>query len=810
MIGTLFQDVRYGFRMLWKNPGFTFVVVLTLALGIGANTAIFTVVDAALLRSLPYREPDRLVHLWETKSQQQFQEREASYPDYLDWKANNHVFESVAGYTQRSFTLTGRETPDRLAGAAVTDGFFQLLGVEPFIGRSFRPGEDQPNGARLVIISYSMWQRRFGGDSKIVGQTLTLNGNSYQVIGVLPARFQFAPAGGAEVWVPLNPSENQTTRRFMHWLNIVARLKPNMTLQEAQADMSVVARSIAAEHAESHTGTSIRVVSLHEQIVGNVKPILLVLLSAVCFVLLIACANVANLLLARSAGRQKEIAIRTALGASRWRLVRQLLTESILLALLGGTLGLLLALWGVEFLVAAVPDYAIGSMPYLQGLSIDSRVLLFTVGISLLTGIVFGLVPALQASKLNLQETLKEGGRSSNSSTRQRLRSLLVVSEVALALLLLVGAGLMMKSLLRLLEVNPGFNPDHLLTMRLALPATKYQENGQLISFHQQLLTRVESLPGVKGVGTVSILPLLGGNTARFVAEGQPRPRPGDETEANIRDVSSDYFRVMEVPLIKGRAFTDQDKENTPNVIIINQTLANKLFPGQDAVGQRLRYTAMELEPFEIVGVVGDEKVTGLDSATTPVVYGPFMQDPGPFINLVVRTTSDPNSMASAVRNEIQTLDPDLPVFDVKTMEQLIDNSPSTLLRRYPAFLIGVFAGVALLLAIVGIYGIISYSVSQRVHEIGVRMALGAQKYDIFKLIVGQGMTLTLIGVGCGLLAAFVLTRFISSMLFSVSATDPLTYIVVSLLLIMVALLACYIPARRATKVDPMVALRYE
>ena len=809
-MGTLLQDLRYGFRMLVKKPGFALVAIVTLALGIGANSAIFTVVNAALLRPLPYREPERLVHLWETTPRQQFGEREASYPDYLDWKGNNQVFEDVAGYTRRSFTLTGRDTPERLEGAAVTDNFLQVLGVEPILGRSFRRGEDLQGAERLVLLSHGLWQRRFGSDPKIVGQTLALNGESYAVIGVLPESFQFAPANKPEVWATLNPNDGQVSRRFMHWLNIIARLRPNVSIEQAQAGMGAVAQTIAQNDPQSHTGTAIKVVSLHEQIVGNIRPILLVLLGAVCFVLLIACANVANLLLVRSAARQKEIAIRTALGAGRLRLVRQLLTESLALSIIGGACGLVLAQWGVDLLLAGIPASQAKMMPYLQGLTIDSHVLAFTILVSLLTGVFFGLAPALQSSKLNLQESLKEGGKTSAAPTRQRLRNLLVVSEIALALVLLVGAGLMLKSLVRLLAVDPGFNPDNLLTLRVLLPETKYPENNQLAAFHQQLIERVENLPGVKGVGSVNILPLLGGNTASFIPEGRPAPAPGEEIECNIRDVNSSYFRVMNVPLIRGRYFTDQDTAETPPVLIINQTLANRLFPGEETVGKRLIYPKIEMPPFEIVGVVGDEKVTGLDKAITPVVYGPYLQAPNNGISLVVRTGSDPNAIARAVRGEIQALDADLPVFDVRTMGQIIDSSQSTFLRRYPAFLIGVFASVALLLAMVGIYGVISYSVTQRTHEIGVRMALGARQRDIFKMILGQGLILTLVGTGCGLLAAFVLTRFLSSLLFGVSATDPLTYIAVSLPLIGVALAACYIPARKATRVDPMVALRYE
>ncbi|HEX8140371.1 MAG TPA: ABC transporter permease [Pyrinomonadaceae bacterium] len=810
MMSVLWQDLRYGFRMLVKRPSFTVVAVLTLAFGIGANTAIFTVVNAALLRPLPYREPDRLVHLWETKQQTQFGQREASYPDYLDWRDHTQAFEGMAGYSRRSFALTGRDAPDRFAGAAVTDGFFRVLGVEPIIGRSFQPGEDQTGAARIVLLGYGLWQRRFGGDPNVVGQSLVLNGTSYTVIGVLPQSFQFAPAGEPEMWVPLSPSPEQMSRRFMHWLNIVARLKPGVTREQAEGELGAVAQSIAQGYPDSHTGTGIRLVPLHEQITGRVKPVLLVLLGAVCFVLLIACANVANLLLARSAARQKEIAIRTALGASRLRLVRQLLTESVLLSVMGGIAGLILAQWGVELLIAAIPESQLSSMPYLRGLGIDSKVLLFAMAVSVLTGLVFGLAPALQSSGLSLQESLKEGGRTSGMQVRQGLRGLLVVTEIALALVLLVGAGLMMKSLYRLLAVDPGFATENVLTMRVSLPMTKYPEDGNVIAFHEQLLPRIESLPGVKGAGTVSVLPLLGGNTTRLLVEGRPAPPPGEELEANFREVSTGYFRTMGVPLIAGRNFTERDKVGTPEVVLINQTMAHRLFPGENPVGQRLNFASMQVKGLEIVGVVGDEKVTGLDSATTPVMYVAFLQDPGRTLNLVVRTTSDPLSVAGAVRSEIGSLDPDLAVFEVRTMEQLIDNAPSTFLRRYPAFLIGVFAGVALLLAMVGIYGVISYSVAQRTHEIGVRMALGAQRSDIFKMILGQGLLLTFAGVGCGLVAALILTRFLASLLFGVSTTDPLTYLAVSLPLILSAMLACYMPARKATKVDPMVALRYE
>ncbi|HEY6186732.1 MAG TPA: ABC transporter permease [Pyrinomonadaceae bacterium] len=809
-MGSLLQDVRYGFRLLLKRPGFTIIAVLTLAFGIGANTAIFTVVDAALLRPLPYREPDRLVHLWETSPQKEFSEREASYADYLDWKKQTQVFEDLAGFSFRSFALTGRETPELVSGAAVTDSFFRVLGVEPVLGRSFQPGDELQGGPRLVLMSYGLWQSRFGGDPSIVGKPIISSGNSYTVIGILPASFKFAPTPAAELWTPLTPTPQQLERRSWHWLHVIGRLKPGLSIEQGQAEMAGIARAIAEQYPDSHTGTGIKLVSLHEQIIGRVKPVLFALVGAVCFVLLIACANVANLLLARSAARRKEIAIRTAMGASRWRLIRQLLTESVMLAALGGALGLLLAAWGVDLLVAAIPDSQLVSMPYLQGLGLDGRVLLFTAAITLLTGLVFGLAPAFQSSSLNLQESLKEGGRTSAAQTRQGLRHLLVVSEIALALVLLVGAGLMMKSLLRLLAVDPGFKPENLLTMQVSLPPGKYSEDGKVIAFHGQLMTRVENLPGVKGVGTVSLLPMVGGDTLHIIVEGRPAPPPGEEIEVNFRTITPSYFDVMSIPLVRGRRFDDRDKQDAPGVVAINQTLANRFFPGQDPIGQRLAPANGTAPPVEIVSVVGDEKVNSLDTATTPVIYVPYLQNPDPYLNLVVRTTSDPQALAGAVRGEIKSLDPDLAVFGVKTMEQLMEGASSTFLRRYPAFLIGVFAGVALLLATVGIYGVISYSVTLRTHEIGVRMALGAQRWDIFKMILGQGLVLTIAGVGLGLAAALVLMRFLSSLLFGVTASDPLTYVAVCLPLIIIALLASYIPARKATKVDPMEALRYE
>jgi putative ABC transport system permease protein len=807
---TFLQDIRYAVRMLLKKPGFTAVTVLTLALGIGANTAIFTVVDAALLRSLPYREPDRLVHLWETNQQQEFHQREASYPDYLTWKEQNHSFDQMAGYSRGSFTLTGRDMPERIQGAAVTASFFSVLGVEAIRGRTFYPDEDKPGGENVVILSHALWERRFGGDAGIIGQSITLGGRPFTVIGILPPHFKFALAGEADLWIALRPTPMQVERHYMHWLNVVARLKPGVSPEQARSDMKAVAARIAERDQQYHSGSDISVVELQEQMVGAVKPVLIVLLAAVGFVLLIACANVANLLLARSAARRKEMAIRTALGASRLRIIRQLLTESLLLALLGGALGLVVAVWGIELLVAAIPRSILASMPYLDNLAIDSGVLGFTCAITLATGLVFGLAPALQASKPGIQETLKDGSRSSTDSARHRVRIILVVSEIALAMVLLVGAGLMLKSLLRLLEVDTGFDSRNLLTMQLALPAARYSEAETRAAFHQQLLARIESLPGVKGAATVSVLPLVGGDTGGFNVEGEPAVGPGEKRESNLRTVSSGYFQVMGIPLIKGRYFTDFDNRNGPNVVIINQTLADRFFPGQEPVGKRIIFTFGQPVPQQIVGIVGDEKVVSLDARTTPVIYAPYLSDLDSLMGIVVRADSDPDSLAAAVRGEVAALDRDLPIYGVQTMERMIAESPSTFLRRYPALLIGLFAVVAAALAVIGIYGVVSYSVAQRTHEIGIRMALGASKRDILKLVVGQAAGLMAAGVGGGLVAAFAVTRLMASLLYGVSATDPVTFASVSVLLAAVALLASYVPARRAAKTDPMVALRYE
>ncbi|HVF43842.1 MAG TPA: ABC transporter permease [Pyrinomonadaceae bacterium] len=812
---SLLKDVRFGVRSLVKRPGFALVAVVTLALGIGANTAIFSVIDAALLRSLPYREPGRLVHLWETKRSRDFEQREASYPDFQDWRAQSAgIFEGVAGYARRPFTLYANGEAVRSGGASVTANFFDLLGVRAEVGRTFVSGEDSPDAQRAAVITHGLWQRRFGGDRGVVGRAVALDGESYTVVGVLPSEFEFAKLGEAEVWTPLRPTPEMASRRFQHWVHVVARVKDGVELSAARAQMDAVASRIEREDPSGHENVGLRVVPLQEEIVGSIKSVLILLLGAVGFVLLIACTNVANLLLARSTARRREIAIRAALGASRWRIARQLLIESVLLALAGGAAGLVLALWGVDLLVAAIPAAQLSQMPYLRGLSLNADVLLFALGLSLATGVLFGLTPALAASRADLQEAMKEGGRSSSVSRgSKRLRDLLVVSEVALALVLLVGAGLLMKSLTAMLKVDPGFDTSNLLTMRVALPPARYKDDASSARFYAEVLRRVSAVPGVRGVAETSNLPLAAeGGTGTPIVVG--RSQTENETgESHLRTVSANYFDVMGLPVVKGRAFDERDDVKAPGVLLVNKTFAERVFPGEDPVGRRVsfKFTA-NMPPFEIVGVVGDEKVLSLDARTTPVIYFHEQQSPDSAAALVVRAAAgaDTDALARAVTNEVRATDSEVPVFAVQTLEQLVAGSRATFMRRYPAYLTGVFACVALLLALVGIYGVISYTVTQRTHEIAVRMALGARTRDVLRLVVGHGLGLALAGVALGAVGALALTRLIKGLLFGVSAADPTVYAAVSALLVLVALVACLAPARRATKVDPMEALRYE
>src|ERR1044072_2963654 len=637
----MIKDVKFALRGLLKHPAFAAIAVVTLALGIGGSTSIFTVVNAALVRGLPDKSPDRLYHIWEQVPKQEFPKREFSYPDYQDYQQNN-VFEGLAAYSGGGAILSGQGDPESLNATRVNAAFFSVLGVDPLLGRTFQNGEDNQGGPKVTVLTYALWQRRFGADPNIVGRALTLNGESYTVIGVLPASFHFA-LRPADLFLPYQPTQNQLTRRFMHGTNLIGRLKPGKTADEAQSELNLIAGRIEQQFNDSHAGVKARVVPLQEEIIGNVRPILLVLLGAVGFVLLIACANVASLLLTRSLARQKEVAIRSALGASRWRVIRQLLTESMLLSLAGGVAGLLIAFWGVPALVAVLPQSQLNAMPFLKSLNIDASILAFSFGLSLLTGLFFVIAPALQSSKLNFYEGLKEGGRQTSAGSGHRLRSAMVVTEIALAVVLLIGAGLMMKSLLRLLQTNIGFQTENLLTV--IAPPTKYTEDNQQINFNDQLRQRVQALPGVAGAGTVNILPVNAGNTTRFIIDGDPIPPPGKETEANIRTVSDDYFKTLGVPLLAGRMFDERDGPNNPGVVMIGKTIADRMFAGRDPVGRVLKYSSIQGQGDLIVGVVGDVKITGIDEALRPVLYYPFRQSSSTFPTLVAPTNPDPTAL---------------------------------------------------------------------------------------------------------------------------------------------------------------------
>jgi putative ABC transport system permease protein len=807
MMQNLIQDLRYAIRNLIKRPGFSLIAITTIALGIGSSTAIFTVVDAAMIRGLPYESPDRLYHMWERTSQKDFDQREFSYPDYQDYLQNQVV--DIAAYTGGGTILNGDGQAERVFAPSVTANFFSVLGVQPVRGRLFQIGEDKQGGPKVAVLSYPIWQSHFGGSDNVIGKQLNLAGESYTVIGVLPQSFQFAMRP-ADLFLPYQPTQNQLTRRYMHGTNLIARLKPGVSESQAQSQLSVITGRIADQFKESHTGTTLRLIPLQEQVVGQVKPILMLLLAAVGFVLLIACANVASLLLTRSLARQKEVAIRAALGASRWRVVRQLLTESILLSVIGGAAGVLLAYAGTIGLVAMLPTTQITALPFLANLHIDGRILVFSFGLSILTGMLFGLAPAIQASRLQLTGVLKEGGRNASAGSGHRLRTAFVVTEIALAVVLLVGSGLLLKSLFRLLNTSPGFNPENTLTMTVVLPATKYTEANNQINFQDQLSERVSVLPGVSANGTVNILPLQPGNTTRVYVDGEPVPPPGQELEANTRTVSDTYFQTLQVPLVEGRQFDSHDKPDDPAVVIIGKTMAARLFNGRSAVGHRLKYAGVEAPPLTVVGVVGDIKITGLDQDLRPVIYYPFRQNSSVFSNLVIRTTTDPNALAATVRREIQTLEPQAAVFNVQAMPQLISATPAAFIRRFPATLMGVFAALALLLAAIGIYGVVSDSVAQQTHHIGVRIALGARGADIFRMVLKEAFVVAALGIGIGVAAAFGLMRLISALLFGVQTHDLSVFAIVTGTLFLITLLACYLPARRATKVDPLIALRYE
>ncbi len=809
---SLVQDLRYGLRMLVKNPGVTIVAIIALALGIGANTAIFSVVNAVMLKPLPYRNADGLVMVWEHNKVRDRRQNTVSPANFLDWKDQNNVFEDMAGFFDTVANLTEVDDPEELPVQRVTANLFSVLGAYPMLGRAFEGEDGQQGHTDLVILGHGLWRRRFGGDPGIINQTIKLNGRPVTVIGVMPPDFQFFIKAGsltgkqAEIWAPFNLGPDFRVRRG-RFMSAVARLKPGVTVGQAQAEMTQIADSLEQQYPEFDKNWGVNLVPMRSQFTGEISTPLLVLFGAVVFVLLIACANVANLLLARAAARQKDIAIRSALGARRSRLVRQLLTESVLLAGLGGVFGLLVAVWGVDLLLALAPK----DLPPLAGVGINYLVLGFTLGVSLLTGLIFGLVPAMESSRPNLNETLKEGGRSAASGARQhRVRNAFVVAEIAMALVLLIGSGLMIRSFARLQSVNPGFNPNNLLTVRLLLPASKYREDQQVISFFRQALTRIEAMPGVRSASAISFLPFttLGAATG-FTIEGQPAPAAGQKPSVDVRVCDPNYFQTMGIPLIKGRNFTEKEATEVSHVVIISDAMARDYFPNEDPIGKRVKIDMMDDPPAcEIIGVVGDSKHQGLDIEPRAMSYWPHPELTYSAMTIVARTEGDPLSYRSAVQAAVQALDKDQPIADVRTMEQWLSDSVAR--ARFSTLLLSIFAAVAMVLAMVGIYGVMSYSVTQRTHEIGIRMALGANSTNVMGMVVRQGMGLALIGVGVGLAASFALTRVLAGLLFGVSATDPVTFGLIAALLAGVALVACAVPARRATKVDPMVALRYE
>jgi putative ABC transport system permease protein len=799
------QDVRYAVRSLRKNPGFTLVAVLTLALGIGATTAIFSVVNGVLLHPLPFRDADRLAMVWIDNLSDGIRQDITAYPTFVDWREQNRVFQDMAAFRPQQVNLTGEFEPEQIARTAITANFFALLDVEPTRGRGFTVEEEQPGNDRVAVLSHGLWQRRFGGAPEVIGQTIRMNEAEFTVVGVMPAGFDF-PAE-SQLWVPLSPDEQVRAMRDTFWLYTLGRLRPGVSLEAAQREMDGIQARIAQEY-PSYARFGVFVQPVRDYLVGDVRPALLVLLGAVAFLLLIASANVGNLLLARAAAREREMAVRAAMGAGRRRLLAQLLTESLVLALAGGLLGLLIAFWGVQLLKGLSP----ADLPRMEHVGVDATVLAFALLTSLLTGITFGLVPALQASRLQLVRSLREGGRGLSGGRRsQRTRRTLVVGQLALALVLLIGAGLLIQSFARLRGIDPGFRAENVLTLRLALSGSEYQEPERRIAFYAQLLERVESLPGVvaAAAGTDVLLPELA-NSNIVTIEGRPNPPAEERIEVTVDQVTPDYFRTLGTPLLRGRDFSATDDREAAPIAIINDAMVRRFWPDTDPLGRRFRFGGEESEaPWRtVVGVVADARRTSLEQEARPSAFLPFYQTPSPSMMVVLRTTGDPLALAGAVRREIREIEPNIPASQVATLEALLGERLAQ--RRFSTLLLGIFSALALLLASVGVYGVIAFMVNQGTREIGIRMALGARSVDVLQLVLRQLFVLVLLGIGIGLLAALALSRTLSGMLYGMSATDPVTYVGIALLLAAVAVLASYLPARRATRVDPIIALRTE
>jgi len=808
----LLQDTRFGLRMLRKNPGFTAIAILTLALGIGASTSIFSVVNTVLLGHLPYKDPGRLAMLWGTNAKQGATEIPVSPGDFFEWRQRNTAFQDIAASYDHEVTLTGAGTPQLLIGYSFSANYFTILGVAPELGRTIGPEEDRPGGAKVAVLSDKLWRETFHGDPQIIGKPITLDGEPYSVIGVMPRSFDYPP--GMQVWMPAALPASEANDYQHHYIRVMARLKPRISVARAQAQMTALSLQINAEHPATDTGNGVNITPLREELAGDIQTPLYVLLGAVGFVLLIGCANVASLLLARATTRHKEIAACAALGASRGRLLRQFLTESLLLSLAGGALGIALAVWCTKFLVSIFPnDIANLSIPRVENIPINLPVLFFALAATIFTGVLFGVAPAMQSARANAADILKESGRGATPGSRSaRLRRFLVVGEIALSLVLLAGAGLLIESFERVVHGSLGFQPDHVLGVEVFLATNRYPENqpDKQRAFVRDVLRQMQSLPSVQFIGAASTLPLTGfwGETD-FVVEGQAPPKPGESPSADNRFVTPGYFSTMRIPLLRGRSFTDADRDGSRHVAIVDETLARRYLGGSSAVGKRLNLGPQEKPDWwEVVGEVGNVKAFGLERPDLPTLYRPYDQSPVGLIAFTIRTAGDPAELINSAEQAVWDVDKDQPVFQALPMSTLADQSVA--LRRVSTMLLAGFAALALVLAAVGIYGVMAYSVAQRTHEIGTRMALGAEPRDILRLVLGQGARLTALGVTLGVFAAFVLTRFMASILFDVSASNPATFAAVAILLTSIALAACYIPARRAMRIDPMAALRYE
>jgi predicted permease len=819
-MNTLGRNLRHGFRVLAKSPGFTVVAVLTLALGIGANAAIFSVVYSALLRPLPYYQPDRLITLGEgrRKDDNIADSQNTSHPDFVDWQKMAKSYRSLAAYGFDAFTLGGNGEPKAVFATQVTPNFFSTLGVKPALGRLFLDGEDVSDGPHVTVLTYGAWRSDFGGDPKVLGRTITLDNKPATIVGVLPRDFQFAPSLAFPLWVPMHAQGDLVSRRSLRWMNVFGRLAPGVSLAQARAEMDGITAQLAREYPQQDGSTFVLMGTLRDRIVGQIQPLLLVLFGAVGFVLLIACANVANLMMTRAAGRRKEFAVRTALGASRGQLIAQMLTESLQLAALGAVVGFVGAQWGVNVLIAAIPERMLDGLPGLREAGANLPVLAFLCAVTLSTAVLFGLAPAFAIAQTKVSDALKDESRGGTSSAQTGLRNAVVAAEIAISLLLLVGAGLMLQSLHALLGQDPGFDAGHLLTFSVNLPDSSYPSDKEYPNdspgariFEHQFSEKLRSLPGVQGVAVTSALPIGGsGGTIRFLVQGRPTAA-GQDDECDIITVTPSYFTTLKVPLISGRNFSATDTFEAPWVALANRAFASRYFPNEDVVGKRIRFTFNAKEPYrEIIGVVGNVAQDDLAGPPTPAIYVANDQGPSTFLTYMIRTAGDPAAFVGSAREALHEMDAQLPIIQPQTMEHFTNQAPAVFLRRYPSYLIGSFAGLALILAMIGLYGLISFTVMQRTREIGIRMALGAQPRDILELVMRQGISAVAIGVAVGVVAALALTRLMSSLLFGIKPTDALTFLSVAVLLTCVALAASYIPARRAMRTDPLEALRHE